>query len=145
MERIKKRNLKRTRKHIAEVNGSMINMDNYRFDDSGRYNPECGSIGCIVGHATVLDAKNVIKNFTNKKGIKFSLWSEEFFGIYRESYLWNYLFGYNNPDIKDYHLYRMDYIIAGNEAPNIRETVYYNYNYIRHYDDGYFITKGLEL
>ncbi len=143
MGRIKKRNLKRTRKHIAEVNGYMLNMEYYR--EGAKYNPICDSIGCIIGHATALDAENVRKNFTTKDGIKFGLWSREFFGIYVDSYLWTYLFGQEHPDIKDYHLYRMDYIIAGNKTPNIIDEVYYNYNYVIHYDDGYFSTKGLEL
>ncbi len=143
---IKKRNLKRTREHIAEVNGSMINMNYYRCDFFDTYNPECKSIGCIIGHATALDAKNVMKNFTNKKGIEFSLWSIEFFGIGRKSKLWEYLFGNNNnQDIKEYHLYRMDYILADNEAPNIIEAFFYDYSYAKYYDDGYFIPKGMKL
>ncbi len=141
---IKKRNLKRTREYIANVNGSMINMDYYRcnFDN---FNPECKSIGCIIGHATTLDAKNVIDNFIHHNGINFSLWSREFFGIDRKSKLWIYLFGHQHIDIKEYHLYRMDYILAGNKAPNIIDEVYYNYDYIRHYDDGYFIPIGMKL
>ncbi len=140
------KNLGRTREHIANVSASMIKMESYRDRPPTKEKPECDTVGCIVGHATILDAYNVIKNFTDRYGgIDFTSWSEEFFGIHRTSYLWNYLFGYRNLDIKDYHLHRMDYILAGNEAPNTIDQAYYNYSYILHYDDGYFITKGLEI
>ncbi len=143
---INKKNLKRTREHIAEVNGSMIKMNHYRYDALINHNPECKSVGCIIGHATALDAENVRKNFTDRyEGIKFTAWSKEFFGIGRGSALWTYLFSHEHLDIKDYHLYRMDYILAGNKAPTIIGEVYYNYNYILHYDDGYFIPKGWEI
>ncbi len=141
MEKINLKNLKRTREHIAEVNGSMIRMNHYR--EGPYYNPKCDSIGCIIGHATILDAKNVKDNFTYYNGIDFTLWSKDFFGIDRNSYLWNYLFGQEHPGIKDYHLHRMDYILAGNKAPNILDKVLYSYVLL--YDDGYFITKGLEI
>ncbi len=140
---IKKRNLKRTREYIAEVDGYMLKMYYYR--EGTLYNPICNSIGCIIGHATALDAENVKKNFTNKYGIRFEPWSREFFGTGKKSKLWQYLFGHQHLDIKDYHLYRMDYILAGNKAPNTIRRAYYNYNYIRYYDDGYFITEGLEI
>ncbi len=142
---INKKNLKRTREHIAEVNGSMLNMDYYRHDALVDRNPECKSIGCIIGHATILDAKNVMKNFTNKDRIKFTSWSKDFFGTARGSALWTYLFGYRNPDIKDYHLYRMDYILAGNKTPDIIYVAYYNYNYVNYYNDGYFIPIDMKL
>ncbi len=143
MGRIKKRNLKRTREYIAEVDSSMIKMYYYR--EGTLYNPKCNSIGCIVGHATALDAENVKKNFTNKYGIRFEPWSREFFGTGRGSALWQYLFGHQNPDIKEYHLHRMDYILAGNKAPSMIYVAYYNHNYIKYYDDGYFIPKNMEI
>ncbi len=142
---INKRNLKRTRKHIADINGSMINMGYYRGDFFATYSPECKSIGCIIGHATILDAKNVTDNFTNKKGIIFTEWSEDFFGIGRTSKLWRYLFGSYNPAIKEYHIYRMDYILAGNKAPTIIDECHYAYSYFNHYDDGYFIPIGMKI
>ncbi len=142
---INKRNLKRAREHIANVSASMLNMDNYRCNDSDRYNPECKSIGCIIGHATTLDAKNVTDNFTNKKGIIFTSWSEEFFGICRTSYLWGYLFGSTNQDIKEYHLYRMDYILAGNKVTDIKICYSYVNDDYDYYDDGYFIPAGMKL
>ncbi len=141
------KNLKRIREHIAKVDGSMIKMECFR-DDYGpdKETPICKSVGCILGHATILDKENVTDNFTSSiSGINFGSWSTDFLGIYTGSALWSYLFGYQNLDIKEYHLHRMDYILAGNKAPNIIKTAYYNYRYIRHYDDGYFITKGLEI
>ncbi len=143
---INKKNLKRARKHIANVSASMIRMENYRDRPPTKEKPECDTVGCIVGHATILDAYNVIKNFTNKYGgIDFTLWSKDFFGIDRKSYLWNYLFGQQHLNIKDYHLHRMDYILAGNKAPDIIYEVDYYYDCILHYDDGYFTPKGWEI
>ncbi len=161
MERINKKNLKRTREHIANVSGSMIRMENYRDRPPTKENPKCNSIGCIIGHATILDAKNVRKNFTyelvdyelvdyelvdtHQFRIEFTKWSEEFFGIGRKSHLWGYLFGQKNINIKDYHLYRMDYILSGNKAPNTIGLFYCEYGFFEHYDDGYFIPKGMKL
>ncbi len=144
MGRINKKNLKRTREYMVEVNGSMINMGYYRSDFFDTFNPECNSIGCIIGHATALDAENVIKNFTNKKGIKFAKWSEEFFGIGKDSALWRYLFSGNTEDIKEYHIYRMDYILAGNETP-ITKGLFHGYSYTKYYDDGYLIPIDMKL
>ncbi len=142
---INKKNLKRTREHIAEVNGSMLNMEYYRYDALVNRNPECNSIGCIIGHATTLDAKNVTDNFTNKYGIRFESWSRKFFGTGKDLYLWTYLFGNQHPNIKDYHLYRMDYILAGNKVTDIKICYSYVNDYYDYYDDGYFIPKGMEL
>ncbi len=140
---INKKNLKRTREYIAEVDDSMIKMYYYR--EGTLYNPKCNSIGCIVGHATALDAENVKKNFTNKDGIRFESWSREFFGTGRKSKLWQYLFGHQHIDIKDYHLYRMDYILEGNKAPNTMGLFFYEYHFIKYYDDGYFSPIGMKL
>ncbi len=138
-------NLQLIRNHTAKVVGNKLRMSYFRVGESpDAETPICKSVGCILGHATVLDKENVTDNFTcSVSGINFSLWSEDFLEMNAGGELWVYLFGPNQHlDIKDYHLYRMDYIIAGNCTPNVISISKFQYGY---YDDGYFIPKGVEI
>ncbi len=144
-------NLQLVRNHTAKIVENKLKMSYFRVEESpDAKTPICKSVGCIIGHATSLDAENVKDNFTNEYGIKFPQWSEDFLGIYADSALWTYLFGYQHLDIKDYHLYRMDYILAGNETPEQVHTFVCEHEngiieYARYYDDGYFIPKGMKI
>jgi len=79
---MKRENLQRMANHLK----NNVKQDNF---DMGEYrgfydfiNPEFGSVGCPVGTCTVLDAENVIKNFTYPNGeIKFTAWSVDFTGL----------------------------------------------------------------
>ncbi|WNN12312.1 hypothetical protein MA9V2_063 [Chryseobacterium phage MA9V-2] len=54
---------------------------------------ECKTVGCIVGHCTILDKQNVMHNFITSTGvINFIEWSKDFFGIGFNSKTWHYLF-----------------------------------------------------
>lgn len=99
-------NLKRALEYIKTLKPEQFDMGSFRLWGSDRGEPECNTIGCIVGHCTVLDAENVRKNYTNEndpfscKKILFTKWSEDFFdlprkddeGIYINNYIWDYLF-----------------------------------------------------
>lgn len=69
----------------------------YRTANADRVNHECKSIGCIIGHCTILD-----KNFENPsyfrepvlKGILFYGWSIEFTGIQIDE-IWEWCFSEN--------------------------------------------------
>ena len=91
---MKRENLQRMADHLkTNVKQENFHMGKYR----GFYdfiNPECGSVGCPVGTCTVLDAENVIENFTNSEGeIDFLAWSKDFTGMYWGEYEWSWCFG----------------------------------------------------
>ena len=87
-----KENLLRMADYIEKVPQEKFDMDAFRI---GTYRtPECNSIGCVIGHCTVLDAKNVMKNFVREDGtIRFWEWSLDFTGINNDMDEWNFLFG----------------------------------------------------
>ena len=91
---MKRDNLQLMANHLKNnVIPENFEMDQYRAN--GDYiNPVCGSVGCTVGNCTVLDAVNVIENFTDSEGnIYFGVWSEDFTGIYGGENEWHWCFG----------------------------------------------------
>jgi hypothetical protein len=70
----------------------MFDMICYRTGDE--QNPECDSVGCMVGHLTTIDAENVMENYLNGYGrINFGQWSTDYFEV--NHYEWDYLFNEN--------------------------------------------------
>ena len=90
---MKRENLQLMANHLK----TNVNQDNF---DMGKYrglydtiNPVCGSAGCVIGTCSVLDADNVITNFTDTDGeIYFMDWSEDFTGLYRGEDEWAWCF-----------------------------------------------------
>ena len=80
---MKRYNLQLMTDHLkTNVKQENFHMGKYRGDDDDFSDPECGSAGCTIGTCTVLDAENVIKNFTDPDGrIEFEAWSEDFTGL----------------------------------------------------------------
>ena len=91
---MKRDNLQLMANHLkTNVIPENFDMEKYRGDDDDFSNPVCGSVGCTVGTCSVLDAENVIKNFTDSNGrIEFTAWSEDFTGIYRGEDEWSWCF-----------------------------------------------------
>ena len=90
---MKRENLQRMANHLKiSVRQDNFTMGRYR----GLYdtiNPVCGSAGCVIGTCSVLDAENVIKNFTDTDGeIYFMAWSEDFTGLLGGEYEWGWCF-----------------------------------------------------
>lgn len=85
-----KDNLLKMAIHIENIPQKDFDMYSFRKDGSS-LEMECNSVGCAVGHCSILDIDNIQKNFINLGGIQFSEWSVEFTGIDDEE--WNYLFG----------------------------------------------------
>ncbi len=86
-----KENLLKMADYIETIPQEQFNMGTFRFNDKC-VNPECNSVGCIIGHCTILDAENVINNFMKPSNIiNFQAWSEEFTGI-KGNNTWEYLF-----------------------------------------------------
>ena len=90
---MKRENLQLMADHLkTNVLPENFDMETYRGDDDFS-DPVCGSVGCTVGTCTVLDAENVIENFTDPDGrIEFGDWSEDFTGLlgveYEEEWAW---------------------------------------------------------
>ena len=91
---MKRENLQLMADHLeTSVIPENFHMGQYRgfYDFS---NPVCGSVGCTVGTCSVLDANNVITNFTYPNGqIDFLAWSEDFTGLLGVEDEWSWCFG----------------------------------------------------
>ncbi len=140
------KNLRRAIKHIKTIPEDKLDMSRYRYYPISDTKPICKSVGCIIGQCTALDVDNINKYHTKPDGeIDFFSWSAEFFGLYtpcvfEHKRIWEYLFGASQHNIKDYHIYRMEYILKNKRTPlsNYRGQAH-------HYDDGYFCPKGMVL
>ena len=83
-------NLIRMADYIETVPQEKFGMMAYRYGDNTRY--ECDSIGCIIGHCTILDDADLPINISGS--IAFQVWSQKFIGTDDEE-VWLYLFSYH--------------------------------------------------
>ena len=120
-----KANLKKAIYHIKHnVKKKNFDMGVFRIGDNS--SPECGSVGCIIGHCTVLDDPANLSRFTYGD-IKFCHWSYQFFGIYKNSaesiLIWDFMFsglwsfGKNTPTKKQ-AVKRMKYVLKHGTYPS---------------------------
>ena len=83
VDKLKIDRLKKARDYLAnKVNPKTFDMHAYRTGDNTT--PECNSVGCAVGHLTVLDDKlktdrNYFRYIDGE--IKFVSWAKYFFGL----------------------------------------------------------------
>jgi|APGre2960657404_1045060.scaffolds.fasta_scaffold09785_5 hypothetical protein len=77
-------NLQRMADYIRTIPQAMFSMRSYRFADETT--KECGSIGCVIGHCTVLDT-NPLPTKPNGS-INFNKWSDCFTETNTEQWLW---------------------------------------------------------
>ncbi len=91
MEEQHKTNLLKMADYIETIPQELFDMGGWR-EDGDKYSHECKSIGCVLGHCTILDTDPLPKHFDDS--IDFRKWSEEFTGINSEygSEEWKYLF-----------------------------------------------------
>ena len=80
-----KENLQKMADYIKTIPQNMFDMNTYR--DGQTHLPECDSVGCILGHCTILDDK-----IDNKGYINFSQWGEKFTGIDENDSEWDWCF-----------------------------------------------------
>lgn len=87
-----KANLQRMVDHLCTISDNQFDMRGYRLNGD-KASPECNSVGCVIGHCTVLDSENVKQNYLNSDTgiIKFTDWSYDFTGLH--GYLWDFCFG----------------------------------------------------
>ena len=108
----------------ANVKQEMFDISTFR---RGQYQtPECDSVGCVIGHTTALDRKNVLKNYTYDDGnIKFVDWSHRYFGLNLDEWFWCFAasWQYTDNTVKGAAA-RMRYI-ANNGLPKNWEDIMY--------------------
>lgn len=85
-----KENLQRMIDHLRTLPQNSFCMGAYRKNNEYS-NTECNTIGCIIGHCTVLDSDNIKNNYLYDNGyVKFLDWSYDFTGL--DKYLWGFCF-----------------------------------------------------
>ena len=123
--RIKYLNLKRMFNYILlNVPEENLNMSHYRHY-TDRELHKCGSVGCVIGHCTILDDYENIPKYENGE-LNFLLWSKQFTDIDYLSKNWEWCFGANWPNDKEQILLRIKYLIDNKKVPKLW---YCNYSY----------------
>jgi hypothetical protein len=115
------KNLRKISKFIKKIPQKDFDMLTFRksFKATNHSSHECGSIGCVIGHCTILDKIENIPLYSNGH-IDFSSWSEIFTGASFGSEIWDYMFGYHWYSIDNTPLgasKRIDYIIKNGKVP----------------------------
>ncbi|WNN12324.1 hypothetical protein MA9V2_075 [Chryseobacterium phage MA9V-2] len=100
-------NLKRTIELVNTLDAEDLHMEYYRNDTD--LTQKCGSAGCILGHATILDSEENWKKFLDNDGsddFDFFNWSLSFYDIpesksplspdFTWAYMFNSAWGYSN-------------------------------------------------
>lgn len=84
-------NLKRMYNHVLTVPEELLSMSSWRKDDLC-IEPECNTVGCVIGHCIVLDTSIIER--TGRYKIDFLLWSERFTGLdyINDGTMWAFLF-----------------------------------------------------
>ena len=113
-------NLKRMYNHILEnVPEEKIFMKDFR-DDADLNSHECKSVGCVLGHCTILDDFEKIPKYYDGD-INFFKWSENFSGLTSLSENWDWCFSGKWSNNKEQILLRIKYLIDNKHIP-------YNWN-----------------
>jgi len=85
-------NLMKMANYIENIPQKDFSMEVWR-RGVNNVNVVCNSVGCAVGHCTILDVENIKKNFIDRYDIiDYLEWSSEFTGINYSSMKWAYLF-----------------------------------------------------
>jgi hypothetical protein len=82
-------NLQRMADYIRTVPKEKFHMGEYRKGSWKKH--QCGSVGCVIGHCTILDKIENI-SLTIGLGIDFTAWSEKFTGLIAWSSEWDWCF-----------------------------------------------------
>jgi len=81
-------NLSSMADYIETIPQEKFDMNTYRRGESVKH--ACGSVGCILGHCTILDERPLPVDYY--ADIAFASWSLEFTGLNPNSDEWDYLF-----------------------------------------------------
>ncbi len=93
----------------------------------------------ILIYSMEFDTMNILQHYTYDEVVDFRKWAIDFFGIsYREvEYLFKETYIHDLCN-RDYHKYRMEYLLHNGYSPNLFMT----HNI---WNDGYFIPTNMEL
>lgn len=96
--KINRKNLLRMAEYIENIPQDRFDMGAYRSNMLDKTKHACGTIGCVIGHCTVLDDIENIPTLASSLGVKpntidFSGWSESFTGLRHFSHGWSWCFG----------------------------------------------------
>ena len=85
-------NLQRMADYIKTIPQDKFAMNQFRADEDF-LSYQCGTVGCVVGHCTILDEKPLPRRIDGIS-IDFTKWSEAFTGIQFYSNEWDWCFVY---------------------------------------------------
>lgn len=124
-------NLKRMYNHILlNVPQEKIDMSVFRFRNDDKGSHMCNSVGCVIGHCTILDDfENIPLDYDGN--IIFTFWSNDFTGMNHKSEEWRWCFSGEWCNDKVQILLRIKYLIEKETAPRDWGNGWgYNYNYL---------------
>jgi len=87
-EQMNRENLSRMADYIETVPQDKFDVERFRTGQI-KYH-ECDSVGCVIGHCTILDENPL--PMSNSGNINFDEWSRNFTDLKPYSYAWKYLF-----------------------------------------------------
>lgn len=97
-------NLQRAADYIRTIPQERFNMGVYRDALPGQdeqpeneFDHECKTVGCVIGHCTILDKGNALPMGPNSRWINYTDWSFKFFGPLSQEE-WDWCFDYNWKD-----------------------------------------------
>lgn len=118
-------NLQRMIDHLSTVPEDKFDMGSFRSSYHDRGNTECNSVGCVIGHCTILAPELVIKRMDGT--IQFCNWSKKFTGLDIDTNEWDWCFS-GLWDAVDNTIkgaqQRIKYLLNGGEIPDMEVDVY---------------------
>jgi len=85
-------NLRLMAEYLLTIPPEMFDMLHFR--DRCETTAKCGTVGCVLGHCTVLDPNPELIPLYDNGGIHFGEWSEKFTGLPVGSDKWNFCFSH---------------------------------------------------
>jgi hypothetical protein len=76
---------------IKTIPQDIFDMSSYRQNRNDECNHKCNTIGCVIGHCTVLDKVENLPRYENNE-ISFVQWSQNFTGLIGGTNEWHFLF-----------------------------------------------------
>lgn len=88
-----KENLLKMADFVEKIPQERFDLRYWRMEEEPTTNPECETVGCIIGHCTALDVPNILKQYItkdcdNKPTIAFYDWALAFTGVTQGEYDW---------------------------------------------------------
>lgn len=86
---MKEENLLKAADYIEKIDSKWFNMSVFRGMVHDRESHKCNSVGCVVGHCTILDTAENIDVFRDENNhISFYSWSNKFFDVHGIEWQW---------------------------------------------------------